>query len=126
MSQITKEFDVDPTFSFHLTVDKDDPDDEESANQSFLEFGRPDVTQMASGNDSDIVWVPQLDKDKETWSNEIRGIKIDVGEDAAPITFATTPMTASTYTSGQCILGPTKYINFLRNSLKDALSYHEV
>ena len=101
----------DPSFSYYFS----------SETGSFLEFGAPQASQIASGSTSDIVWIPALYNSLDVWANEISGIKIDGGDYFNSIDFATTSMWAQIFTGGQCIYGPRKYILWLREVLADAL-----
>ena len=103
----------DPAFSYFLTESSD----------SFLEYGPYDPSQITSGDATDITWVPQLHEDDLFWTNEITGIKFDGGEYFDSISFSLEPYRASTYTSGECIMGPREYIKQLKAILADAIAW---
>ena len=107
--------------------DDDDYDEEEregmNINKSFIEFGEIDPTIISTGSLADITWMKSTSRD--TWSNTIRGIKFGNGEVSEDVEFAVEPYEAWTFTGGQCIFGPEKYIVQLREMLADTLLHYE-
>ena len=96
-------------FSFYLTgVDGD----------SYIDFGEPNPAAMS--DPADLVYMDVID-DTPFWTEYVTGIRFETGVDSnGDLTYESYSIPASkseTDSGSSCIIGPTKYINTIRDKI---------